>query len=141
MVVIEPPGCCQADWLLVWGNEGDGSRQTGVPTIPKDEKSLGWIPLLCVNWAIFQDPGVMDRSRVAREDVQVPALMVTDRLQLDGGKQLPVNITLGINGWWFYPDLAAINTPHHPGECRGSCKTGKPIPNLQIMTSFTQGEH
>ncbi len=43
--------------------------------------------------------------------------MVPGGLQLYGGKQLPVEIALGIDSWWLYSYMSSINYPNHHTEC------------------------
>jgi len=75
-----------SDRLPVRGDEGDGLGGAGIPTIPENLEAFRWVYLINKKGAIFENPGVMDRARVANKYVQKLALVVTHSLKLNGIK-------------------------------------------------------
>lgn len=49
-----------------------------------------------------------DGARISHKDVNKFPLVVCDVLELDGVKQLPAEVTVGVNCWWFHSDMTAV---------------------------------
>lgn len=90
MIGIKVPGSHTLNRLSVWSDKWEWMLEAWVPAVSKEKGSWGKVGSLPVQWAV--QAGVlwcsMHRAQASHIRVQKAALMVTNCLHVNGGKQL-----------------------------------------------------
>lgn len=108
------------DRLTEWCEQRYWLRQARVTAIANKMPAWRWVQLAKKKGAASQDPGNMDTTGKAHDNVQKTAFVVTNGLKLNGVEKFPVKIISRKASRWHDADVAPMNASCHPPKYWGT---------------------